>query len=552
MPNLGDVSTQRRQLTAPIVDWRPDHPQFRNPGLFDLRNAIPSDTGLYVPVPDVEKIGTNDLRDLVAGVVNNAGQLQGFRDPANNGPVILTAAVDPVANTFHLFQYIESTDTWGNVTPTVAPTFAFDLHAYFSVFGTRVYATAGFASGLLAKDLGGGDLFTAITNAPRFKDAVVIRGFLFGINFTRTVSPTDRVVTGVSWSASGDPENWIDPSVDPIGALAVLRGETQLEGGGRLQRVLPGIGGADAIIIGQHKIWRVTFVGPPSVWDFQVVEEDEGTNAPTSVVSDGQFIYFRGRRGWMIFDGSTAQPIGAGKVDFSLIRSDGDRSFALAGGPVLQFNLGMRAALIGEPFTDKAVAFLYRSDTDDTLENIVTDGAATIDTDGGDPIEASISSPFADSMLFFNRLTGAWGNAKLGLQCIGRVETNTTSTDSPRFIALDEDLSLVTFTGPTLETRFDSAETTGEAANMITVRSVWPYVNNNNCTIQLLFRSKLGSVQQIQATPKTIESDGSAAINESGRFVALRAIMPAGEDWTDGFIGLATEFADLGIGSVAQ
>ena len=549
MPNLSDVSIQRRQLDAPLIEWVPDHPQFRNPGIYDMRNALPSDNGLYKPIRGPVTEGTNNLTDLVAGVVNNAGELQSFRNPANNRPFYYTAAVDPSGSTFHLFQYDETTTTWTDVTPGTPPTAGFDAHAYFSAFGTRVYATSGFSTGLLAKDIGGVDDFAAISGAPQFRDAVVIRGFMFGINFTRTVAPNDTVTTGVSWSANGNPENWIDPLTDPIGALALLRGETQLEGGGRLQRVLPGIGGADAIIIGVSKIWRVTFIGPPSVWDFQVVEENEGTSLPTSVISDGQSIIFRGRRGWMIFDGAQARPIGAGKVDFSFVRTSGNEDFALNGGPLAGFNQGIRTALVGEPFTDSVSAVLFRSDVDATVEPLQTDGSVTIETSDGDPIEVTVNTPFPDSLLLFNRLTGAWGNAKIPLQAIGRVETNLTRTDSPRMVGLDEDLNLVSFSGDTLEARFDSTEVTGGVQNVITVRYAWPFVNNNNCTIQLMYRSKLGDPQQIQ-NPKVLEEDGAIPINESGRFVSLRAIMPAGQNWEDGFIGIATEFADLGIGSV--
>lgn len=549
MPNLTDVSPRRQQIEAPIIDWRPDHPQFRNPGIYDMRNAMPSDNGLYKPIPDVIKEGTNTLKDLVPGVVNNVGQLQGFRDPANGRPYFYTAAADPLLDDFHLFQYDEQNATWLDVTPVVPPTLFFDSHAYFSQFGTRIYATSGFSTGLLAKDIGGVDDFLAITDAPRFRDAVVIRGFMFGINFIRSVAPFDTVTTGVSWSAANDPENWINPLTDPIGALSLLRGETQLEGGGQLQRVIPGIGGADAIIFGQFKIWRVTFIGAPAVWDFQVVEEDEGTSMPTSVVSDGQTIYFRGRRGWMIFDGAIAQPIGAGKTDYSFIRTKGDQSFALNGTPLASFNRGIRSGIVGEPFTDAVAAFVYRSNTDATLETIVTDTAADLETDQGDPIEATINTGFNDTVLFFNKLTGAWGNAKIPLQVFARVESNFTITDNPRMVGMDDDLSLVRFGGANLEARFDSAEVNSGVNSLLTVRHAWPYVNNNNCTIQLMARNKLGDTQSIQ-NPKFQEEDASIPINESGRFVALRIIMPRNEDWEDGFIGVATEFADLGIGGV--
>lgn len=550
MPNLGDVSTQRRQVQAPILEWVPDHPQFRNPGIFNLRNGWPADTGLYKPVQGIVTEGSNGLKDLVPGVTNNAGQLQSFRDVSSNRPFYYTAAVDPVADDFHLFQYDEQGSVWSDVSPAVVPNAVFDGHAYFSQFGNRVYAATGATSPLLAKDIGTATAFATIANAPRFVDAVVIRGFLMGVNFVRETPPGGVVTTGVSWSGINDPENWIDPVADPSGALSALRGETELEGGGRLLRILPGIGGADAIIFGQFKIWRVTFIGPPGVWDFQVVEEAEGTVMPTSVVSDGQLIFFRGRRGWMTFDGARAQPIGAGKVDFSFIRREGNEDFAFNGGTLGGFNRGIRSAVSGEPYADNVAMFLFRSDVNSSSEAIQADDLSNIETDQLEPIEATVSSQFQDTMLFVNKLTGAWGNAKLPLQCIARVETNVTRTDAPRMVGLNENLQLVTFDGANLETIFDTAEVTGDANNIVTIRNVWPYVNNNNCTIRLFVRNKLGDVQEIQ-NPRFLEEDASIPINESGRFVSLRITMPAGEDWPDGFVGFLSEFADLGIGGNA-
>ena len=553
MPNFVDITAGRQQAEVAFQEWLPDIPGFESQGFPVLFNAFPADNGLYKPKFGFQRDSVNTLIDLVAGVTVNAGQLVGVRNPATNGVFWYTAAVDQVADTMHFFEYTESTRTWGNVTPLVAPTHPFDGHAYFSTFGTRIYATAGNATAILAKDIGGGGNFASITDAHRFRDATVIRGFLMGISYQQGVAPSAQVPTGVAWSADQDPENWINVTTDPLGALAVLRGETQLEGGGRLQRIIPGVGGADATIFGQSKIWRVTFIGAPTVWDFQIVEEDEGTSIPTSVVSDGDRIVFYGRRGWMEFDGGSARPIGAGKVNYSFIRRDTNRDFSFDPGPLQGFNRGLRSAVLGQPYSDGVSAFLYRSDTDDTFVNLQTDGLADIETTDtpAQPIEATVSSDFPDTMLFYNKFSGRWGNAKLGLQAIGRGETNLNAPDTPAFQGLDTGLGMVTFNGAILPATFRSQESTGGANSMLTVRQVWPYINNNNCTIRLAYRNSLGEDQQLGAA-RTLESDASVPVNESGRFVAVQLEMPEGQEWLDGLIGCSVEFADQGIGSVVS
>lgn len=551
MPGLFDLSGERRQIEVPFAEWLPDHPAFNNPGFPNLENAIPADLGFYRPVREPSAFGTNTLKDLVAGVVNNAGQLTGIRNPDTNEVFYYTMAVDPVADTSHLFEYTEDTDTWADVTPAVAPAFANNDHAYFATFGNKIYAGYSTSSNnpLLTKEIGAAGDFAAVADAPSARDIIVARGFLVGINFRRGTSPTDLIANGVTWSGSGNPENWIDPIANPIGALSVLRGETQLVGGGRLQRILPGIAGADAIIFGQSKIWRMTFIGPPSVWDFQIVEEAEGTSSPTSVVSDGDFIYFHGRRGWMRFDGSRSEPIGAGKVNRAFTASGVlDNRFRLQADTLGGFNRGVRAAISGEPFTDRLVFWTYRSQTDSELANLITNTGDTLVTDQGDVIQATIKSEFNDTVLAFNEVTGRWGNAKVELQVIGRVETNRTRLDAPRIIGLNNDLSLVEFTGGILPSIFDTPEAIGPVNNRITVRNAWPFVDSQNCTISLLSREVLTD-PQVQSAPLVLEGDASVPVDESGRFAALRLKIPSTDEWT-ALLGMSVELADQGMGAV--
>lgn len=549
MPNLSDISGARDNVDVPFTDWRPDVPAFRNPGFPGLLNAYPADNGLYKPFNGVKASGLNGLKDVIPAVTNNVGQLQGFREPGTNDPFYYTAAADAVLDDMYFFQFDENLDTWTDVTPAPIPAHRFNAHAYFSSFGTRVYATAGREISILAKDIGGVDLFTPITDAHRFTDATIVRGFLMGINYVEGVAPNNLVSSGVAWSSFNDPEAWPNVNTDPIGAASTLRGETVLIGGGSLQRIIPGVGGADAIIIGESKIWRVTFVGSLGVWDFSIIAEDAGTNLPSSVISDGDNIIFYGRRGWMRFDGSTVRPIGAGRVDFSFIREDEFQDYTFDGQPLAGFNRGMRAAMFGKPYADSVAALLYRSASEDTLAPLETDALEVLETDQLEPIEARTTSAFADTLLFFNTLTGRWGNAKLDLQVIGRVESDRSKTDTPELAGLNTDLELVRFTGATLNSIFRSAEATGEANNPITLRRCWPYINNDNCTIRTVYRNTLGADQEL-SDALVLEADGSVPLTESGLYVAVQMELDAGEAWLDGFIGLSVEFADQGLGAV--
>ena len=526
----------------------PDAPPYANPGFPVARNVYPSDFGFYRPVPQVVTEGINTLLTLVPTLTNVSGELVGTRFIDTNAPHYYVTAVDNDADTFHFFKYDELLETWADVTPAGGVTSQFGSYGRYDTFGTDIYCAYGIAGQIVSKNAGDVNLFVVVTDAPRAQDIAVIRGFMVAINVTEFGVNTRN---GVSWSAAGDPTNWINPNTDPIGALSVLRGFTTLQGGGRLQKIVPGIAGADAIIFGQSKIWRMTFIGPPSVWDFQVVEEREGTQRPATVVSDGSLIYYYGLRGWMVFDGVKSTRIGARKVDRSFIdESTAEGVYRYVPGALSPFEGGLSASIGGEPFSDKLAVWAYRADRQATLSNIVTDGGDRIVTDQGDGILASIQTEFNNTLLFVNEVTGEWGVGNHAFQAIGRSPTNKTSTDNPGMIGIDTDFSLVRFTpSNTLDSFIQSIEVRSDTQARITVKRVWPYVESANVTISLLSREKLSDVQ-VQSAPRGLEEDGAVPVFESGRYVALRIDFPLDERWQSGLQGVTTEFSDQGLGAI--
>lgn len=549
MPNVRDLGGSRRQIDIDIRSWVPDAPPYANPGFPNCENVYPSDLGFYRPLPQTNTDALNTPKTLVPALTNIAGELFGARNPADNTTHFYVTGVDTIGNTQHFFKYRDGTDLWEDVTPVGGRTRQTDAYGRYATYGTQIYVAYGIADEIMAKDISDVNPFVEVsTTAPRAKDIAIVRGFLVAVN---TIENGSTSRTRVSWSAADDPTGWIDPIADPIGALSVLRGRANLENGGRLQRIVPGVTGADAIIFGQSKIWRMTFIGAPKVWDFQIVEEREGTISPASVVSNGSLIYFYGLRGWMVFDGISARPIGAGKVNRAFIDAltlDGRFRWNPAG--LSNLEKGISAAISGEPFSDRLVFFAYRSDTQATTENLETDTAAVIETDTLEPLEATISSLFNNKLLIYNELTGEWGNGNVGLQSIGQVQTFGTLSDNPQIVGVDEDFNLVRFNR--LETRaafIETIEVRSDVNARVTVRSVWPYVDSDTVKVSLLSREKLSDVQ-VQSAPRQLEEDASVPVFESGRFVALRLDFELDDRWHSGLQGVTAEFADQGAGSV--
>jgi hypothetical protein len=78
---------------------------------------------------------------------------------------------------------------------------------------------------------------------------------------------------------------------------------------------VPGIGGRDAAIFGESRIWTAQYAGPPAFFAFDPVEGARGCYSGGSIVAVGAIAYYLASDGWYAFDGTQSAPIGRGAVD---------------------------------------------------------------------------------------------------------------------------------------------------------------------------------------------------------------------------------------------
>lgn len=112
----------------------------------------------------------------------------------------------------------------------------------------------------------------------------------------------------VWWSATNNPEGW-------------TAGTNQCDyrtfegSGGKIQRV---IGGEWGTVFQENAIVRLTYVGSPLVFEADEIEQ-RGTDAPGSVIKLGRAIFYKSVDGFYMFNGEYSEPIGAGKVDKTIL-----------------------------------------------------------------------------------------------------------------------------------------------------------------------------------------------------------------------------------------
>jgi len=99
----------------------------------------------------------------------------------------------------------------------------------------------------------------------------------------------------VRWCAIGDPDDW-------TASEATQAGSQELDA--RDGRVMGIRGGEFGVVLQQHAITRMVYVGAPIVWQFDKIDDRNGCEVPGSIVQAGREIYFLSHDGWRVTNGS--------------------------------------------------------------------------------------------------------------------------------------------------------------------------------------------------------------------------------------------------------
>jgi hypothetical protein len=114
------------------------------------------------------------------------------------------------------------------------------------------------------------------------------------------------------WSGIDQPTSW--PVANSATATAQQSGEQFLPS--RFGPIYAIYGGDQyGIIMQQSGISRMTYVGPPVVFQFDSIDETRGCYYPGSSVQAGKFVYFVSENGFYRTDGVGIENIGEGKVN---------------------------------------------------------------------------------------------------------------------------------------------------------------------------------------------------------------------------------------------
>lgn len=280
-----------------LGEWTPDQPDYRGPGLTTATNILPREDGAYGPFGSLTAFsGALPTACLGLGAgKSNAGDYLTFAGTATR-----------------LYRLL-SDNTWSDVSNPTLYSLTGDDRWQFAVFGNTFVAAGGVDEDMQSYDLTSSTQFAGLSGtAPRARYIAVIGNFLMAAN---TWDGSDGYLRNrVWWSGIGNAASWPTPGSDA--AATVQSGRAELRDGGDIMGIVPGVLGADGAIFGESRIWRVNYNGPPTVFQFDVLERSRGVYAAGSIASvDGKAVIFLNEDGWYMLDGDRARPIGAGKID---------------------------------------------------------------------------------------------------------------------------------------------------------------------------------------------------------------------------------------------
>ena len=263
-----------------LKDFLPDHPRYRNEGLTDAKNVIPSFKS-YKPMKDISPVSTNALTNRCQGFAS-------FKSSAGN----ITSFAGDVSK---LYKYLANTfsDISGGTTFSCAA----DTSWQFTQFSNFIIGSNGSNSPQVWEldnssswsDLGG--------SPPNFKFSAVVRSFL-------VTGWQSSYRNRLQWSAIGNHTGWTigNDSSDQ----ATLYDTPEITGI---------VGGEFGIVFSVDKVFQLNFVGGSTIFQIRTIEQQRGCIAPGSLVTVGNTSYFLSQDGFASTDGESTILIGENKID---------------------------------------------------------------------------------------------------------------------------------------------------------------------------------------------------------------------------------------------
>lgn len=275
-------------------EYLPDVAPLENKGLLNCENILPASSG-YRPFPGPSQISSNTIDARPQGAYSARGQA--------NTSTIYTF----IGNATKLYSFAGSTFT--DVSIAAGYTTGADETWEFVSWGYDVIAT-NFTDVIQNVTLGAPPFANLAGTPPKARHIAVVDNFLVVGN---TWDAADLFQPQrVRWAGIGTSTSWT------VSATTQADFQDLKNDFGYIQKV---VGGEFGLIFQERGITRMSYVGSPLVFQFDLVESNRGALAANSVVKVGDNVAYLASDGFFVFDGQQSIPIGDGKVDETFFNS---------------------------------------------------------------------------------------------------------------------------------------------------------------------------------------------------------------------------------------
>lgn len=473
-------------------EWLPDLPDLGNPGITEALNVLPVDAG-YTPYLPHLPIGST--------LIANANAVNGYIGRSGTTELPYIFANGTTGATGQIYFYDAGTATFSAVSSTLSSSIVFE----FTQFDDMVIGTS-IGTGPYVHTLGAVTGFTALSataTAPPSNHVGVVNRFVIlgqGIN---AATSSNRAI---QWSAIDDPRNW--PVPNTATATATQAGSQFFDGN---FGIVTGISSGDqhGIIFQQYATHRITYNGPPTVFQFDRIDAEHGAYFEYGTIQIGGLTYFVSRHGFCVTDGVTVKNISDKKVFRAFQNSLGNVNLWV-------FPFLMR---VGADLSQSLIFWAYPSTV---------------------PGGLSSPLPLMDKLIIYNYKEDRWTHATDSLQIIFGASSllGSASTLARMPYGISATGRIGTFNGTAGTAILTSAEVEPNTGGCAYIEGVKPIIGSTGSLptigVQVGSRNDQGTIVSYSATTVPTSRTGFADFRANDRFHRARVYIAGSFDKAQG------------------
>ena len=271
-------------------EWLPDQQSLDSAGATEAKNVLPG-VSSYLPMPSSSPI-TDAITVRARGAIaakDKSGVVYGYVGNETKLYSIGSSSHTDVTNTGGAYA-LSAAENWN-----------------FVKWGEKILATC-IDEPLQSVTMGGANFADVSGSPPKARFISVIGQFVTLANLDDGTAKPQTV----RWSAIDDETDWA-ASQDTQSDSQLLN-SNEKNGGGHIMGIT---GGSEyGIIFQEYSIWRMTYVGTPTIFQFDEILPGVGTPCKNSITQEGRMIHFLGQDGfYQLIDGAQPKKIGDQKCD---------------------------------------------------------------------------------------------------------------------------------------------------------------------------------------------------------------------------------------------